>query len=82
MSADRIELPTIDGAPTSGLVIESTGLSGEIRGKTQKREMTGTLINLMGKILLRYIHVSNYHIAHFKYLTTLFVNNTSIKLKR
>ena len=33
LSADRIELPTIDGAPTSGLVIESTGLSGEIRGK-------------------------------------------------
>ena len=33
LSGDRIELPTIEGAVTSGLVIESTGLSGEIRGK-------------------------------------------------
>ena len=33
LSGDRIELPTIAGAATSGLVIESTGLSGEIRGK-------------------------------------------------
>ena len=52
------------------------------KSNTQKYEMTGTLINLKGKILLQYIHVSNYHIVHFKYLTTLFVKCTSIKLKR
>ena len=32
-SKDRIILPTISGSPCSGLVIESTGLNGEIRGK-------------------------------------------------
>lgn len=33
MSADRLILPTIEGSIASGLVIESTGLNGEIRGK-------------------------------------------------
>ena len=36
----------------------------------------------MGKILLQCIHTSNLHIVYFKYLTTLFVNYTSIKLKK
>ena len=33
MSADRLILPTIEGSIASGLIIESTGLNGEIRGK-------------------------------------------------
>ena len=32
-------------------------------------------------ILSQCIYVSNYHVLHFKYLTILFVNCTSIKLK-
>ena len=33
LAADRLILPTIEGSITSGLIIESTGLTGEIRGK-------------------------------------------------
>ena len=36
----------------------------------------------MGGILSQRIHLSNYHDAHFKYLTILFVNCTSIKLEK
>ena len=33
LATDRIVLPTIEGSFCSGLIIESTGLNGEIRGK-------------------------------------------------
>ena len=35
---------------------------------------------MMGGTFSQYSHVSNHHDIHFKYLTTLFVNYTSIKL--
>ena len=40
------------------------------------------LINLMGRILPKCIRISNHHQIHFKYLTILFVNYTSIKVKK
>ena len=42
--------------------------------------MISVLINMMGGTFSQYSHVSNHHDIHFKYLTTLFVNYTSIKL--
>ena len=41
--------------------------------------MISVLINVMGGIFSPYSHVSNHHDIHLKYLTTLFVNYTSIK---
>ena len=40
------------------------------------------LINSMGGILSQCIFTLNYHFVHFKYLTILFLNYFSIKLKR
>lgn len=39
-------------------------------------------INLMRGNFLQCILISNHHIAHFKYLTILFANYTSIKVKK
>ena len=39
------------------------------------------LINSMGGILSQCICISNHHVVHFKHLTILFVNYTSIKLR-
>lgn len=39
------------------------------------------LADLIVVIILQYIHVSNHQIVHFKYLTTLFINFTSTKLR-
>ena len=38
-------------------------------------------INQTGGILSQYIHVSDYRDVHFKYLTILYVNYNSMKLK-
>ena len=40
------------------------------------------LIKQMVEILPQRAHISNHHNAHFKYLNILFVNYTSIKLKK
>ena len=40
------------------------------------------LINLMSGILLQCVPISNHHIVNSKYLTILFLNYTSIKLKK
>lgn len=39
------------------------------------------LINLIVGILSQYIHISNYFIVYFKYITILCVNYTLIKLE-
>lgn len=38
------------------------------------------LINRLGGVLSQYILVSNHHDVHFKYLTVLYANYTSIKM--
>ena len=40
----------------------------------------GCVNELDGEILSQCIWISNHHTVHFKYLTILFVNYTSIKL--
>lgn len=42
----------------------------------------GCVINLMGGIFSQCIRTSDHHVVHFKYLTTAFFNDTSIKLKK
>ena len=37
--------------------------------------------NLMVRILSLYIHLSNHHLTHLKYIVILFINYLSIKLK-
>lgn len=37
-------------------------------------------VNLIIGILSQCIHILNYHVVHFDYIITLFVNYTSIKL--
>lgn len=44
--------------------------------------MMNVLIESMVGIPSQYIHVSNDHVIHFKYITILFVNYTSVKVKR
>ena len=52
----------------------------DLTKKKKKSEEISVLINVMGGIFSPYSHVSNHHDIHLKYLTTLFVNYTSIKL--
>ena len=44
-------------------------------------EVMYVLINSIEGILSQHIHISN-DIVHFKHLTILFVNNTSVKMKK
>lgn len=42
----------------------------------------GVLVNQIVKILSQSLHISNYYTVYFKYLTILFVDYTSINLKK
>lgn len=44
-------------------------------------KVMGVLITQMGEILSQGMYTSNHHNVHFKYLTIVFVNYTSIKLR-
>lgn len=44
-------------------------------------DLCEVFINLMGRTLLQCIHISNYHVVHFEFLTVFNVNYTSIRLK-